>query len=164
MLEVISAVAAGIAILTAAAGVLRAVRRKLREGGQQKSADQHSYPVRLVCREANDFHPKSGYHEGLYLEVFNNSEDPVTIRGFGLDIEMRGPDEWHDDQLTHQHPADTFPVRLEPNDAVDGYIDVEALRDEIHARRESQFVIGWRPYVEVAGYGRAFSEIEPDTG
>jgi hypothetical protein len=86
----------------------------------------------------------------------------VTIRGFGLDIEMRGPDVWHDFQATHQYPVDIFPLRLEPHDGVDGYIDVEALRDEIHARGESSFVIGWRPYVEVVGYGQAVAEIEPD--
>jgi hypothetical protein len=163
MVEVISAVAGGIAILTAAWGAVRAARRKLRERRQRKEIKQPSYPVRLICREANDFHPSSGYHEGLYFEIFNESEKPVTVRGFGLDIEMRGPDEWHGYQLSHQHPADTFPMRLEPNDAVDGYIDIEALRDEIHGRGESRFLVGWRPYVDVAGYGQAFSEIEPDS-
>jgi hypothetical protein len=163
MAVTLGAIAASIAILTAIVRGLYWIYRKFRERRDQRAAPQPAYPVRLTCREANDFHPSSGYHEGLHIEVFNKSERTVTIRGFGLDIEMRGPDMWHDFQATHQYPADTFPLRLEPHDGVDGYIDVEALRDEIHARGESSFVIGWRPYVEVVGYGQAVAEIEPDS-
>lgn len=164
MAETLGALAAGIGILTGIAGVVRWVYRRFRKWRAQRTPAQPIYPVRLTCREANDFHPSSGYHEGLHFEVFNESERTVILRGFGLDIEMRGPAVWHDYQFTHQYPADAFPLRLKPHEGVDGYIDIEALRDEIYARGESSFLIGWSPYVEVVGHGQAVAEIEPDSG
>jgi hypothetical protein len=48
------------------------------------------------------------------------------------------------------------------NDGLEGVIDTEALTDEMYERGGSDYVVGWRAYVEVVGYGRKFVEIQDD--
>jgi hypothetical protein len=53
------------------------------------------FPVQLTCRSETDSHPGSGYHEGLCFQVFNLSDEPVRIKGFGLKLLMSSRnDEW----------------------------------------------------------------------
>jgi hypothetical protein len=97
MAEVLGAIAAAIAIV---AGVVKGggwARRKLRERKERNRAaeSEPEYPVRLTCSDADDYHPSVGFHEGLYIEVFNQSEKPVTIKSFGLDLTMHHQAEWH---------------------------------------------------------------------
>ena len=122
------------------------------------------YPVQFTCREDNGFHPSSGYHEGLFFEVFNESDKPVTVKGFGLEITLRTQAEWHEYDTSPPFAA----VHLsgsgpQPNDGLDGHINTEWLADEIWARGESDYVVNWRPYVELAGYGVKTVDIEKES-
>lgn len=161
MAEVLGAVAATIAIVTGAVKGGSWVRRKLRERKERTSAQSEpEYPVRLTCSDADDYHPSAGFQEGYYIEVFNHSEKPVTVKGFGLDITMQGQAEWHEHELARHHPPYNFPARLAPNDALDGYIDTDVLADEIYERGDHDYVVSWSPYVEVAGFGEKTVEAE----
>jgi hypothetical protein len=57
MAVTLGAIAASIAILTAIVRGLYWIYRKFRVRRPQQAAPQPAYPVRLTCREANDFHP-----------------------------------------------------------------------------------------------------------
>ena len=52
----------------------------------------------------------------------------------------------------------TIPGLLAPHDALEGVIDTEALSEELYPRAD--YLIGWQPYVELAGDGRKTVEIE----
>lgn len=170
-MEALGAIAAVIGIATAVikgGGWIRKkrVERKAVMAAQAREALQPTeppYPVRFTCRDETEFHPGSGYHEGLVFEVFNHSNNPVSVKGFGLDITMRTQDEWHEYEQARHHPPYEFPVRLVPHDALDGYIDTDALAEEIDMRGQSDCVLEWRPYVEVAGYGKKVVEVEKAT-
>ncbi|MDQ3767605.1 MAG: hypothetical protein M3346_09695 [Actinomycetota bacterium] len=161
VVPIIAGIVATVAALLKGGGWLR---KKLRERkarkGQRALAANPPYPVRLTCREETEFHPGSGYHEGLVFEVFNHSDKPVTVKGFGLDITMQGQAEWHEHELARHHPPYNFPARLAPNDALDGYIDTDVLADEIYERGDHDYVVSWSPYVEVAGFGEKTVEAE----
>src|SRR4051794_37968547 len=94
MAEVLGAIAAAMAIVGGFATGARWLLKKGRERKALKAENaraglpppEQPYPARLTCREETDFHPGSGYHEGLVFEVFNESDQPVTVKGFGLDI------------------------------------------------------------------------------
>jgi hypothetical protein len=167
MVELLGAVAAGIAIVTGGikgGGWLLAKRRERKalaaKAGASGWPTDPPYPVRLKCREQTEFHPQSGYHEGLVFEVFNESDKAVTVKGFGLDITLHSQDEWHDYEQARHYPPYEFPLRREPHDGLDGFIDTEALVDEIHTRGDSDYVVEWRPYVDVAGYGKHTVDLE----
>jgi hypothetical protein len=150
--KILAEAAAGIAILSAVAGSVKWAIAKSRQTKQKRelATAEEQYPVRLTCEERNDFHPASGYREGVFVEVFNIGDRPVTVKGFGLDLTLTGPQEWHEyiDVRSHQ-----FPVRLDPHDGLDGYIDTEAVADQICVDGQSDYAVGWKAYVDVAGYG-----------
>jgi hypothetical protein len=118
------------------------------------------FPVRLTCRGATDFDPRSGYHELLEFEVFNTTERVVTIERFGLDITMATTDEWHEFEQASAYPSRGFPLRLEPNDAIRGAIHIESLLDDIHTKPGT--LVGWEPCVDVGGYGRQTTTIQAE--
>lgn len=151
-------VAAG--IIAAARAAAKVFKRK-KEG---KATDPAAtYPVRLTCREHEEFHPSSGYQDGVILEVFNHSNKPVSVKGFGFKITMQDHhQEWPDYELARHFPPHEFPIRLAPNDGLEGYIQAEALAEDLYERGEADFVQGnWVPYVEVIGYGEMTGKIEP---
>jgi hypothetical protein len=111
------------------------------------------YPVRLTVRDHEEFHPSSGYQEGSRFEVFNESDEPVTVLGFGLKLTMQRGGEWHDYEQARHHPPYEFPYRLAPNDGLDGYIHHESLMDVLHERGDYEVLVATTPYVDVMGYG-----------
>jgi hypothetical protein len=166
-MEILGAIAAGLVVAAIAAGARFATnkvqaRRVLRRNQSQGDlpAPEPPFPVRLTCREETEFHPSSGYSEGLVFEVFNTSDQPVTVRGFGLDVTMHDHAEWHEYEQARHFPPYSFPVRLEPHDALDGVIDTEAFGDELYERGVKEQFVEWRPYVDVAGYGIGNVEID----
>jgi hypothetical protein len=98
----------------------------------------------------------------LVFEVFNLSDKTVTVRGFGLDCTYAASDEWHEYELARQHPARNFPVRLEPHNALDGFIETDFVADEIHERGNYKYFVEWKPHVDVAGYGVRHVEAQPE--
>lgn len=119
-----------------------------------------AYPVRLICRDETEFDPESGYHEFLYFEIFNHSNRTVRVKGFGLRIAMTGPhDQWNEYIQAHQHPLINFPARLRPNDGIEGYMDHEAVGDEMHERGLFDYAGHATPYVDVVGYGEHTAEV-----
>lgn len=161
MAEVLGAVAATIDIVTGGVKGGSWVRRKLRERKERKSAAQSEpeYPVRLTCSDADDYHPSAGFHEGYYIEVFNHSEKPVTVKGFGLDLTMHHQAEWHRYEYPIGYSHSSFPSRVEPNDGLDGYIDTEALADQIYLDGEKDDWIETHAYVDLIGFG--MKKIDP---
>ena len=112
------------------------------------------FPLRLTCRDETEFDPGSGYREGLQFEVFNHSDKTVRVRGFGLRLSMAGPGaDWVEYQQARQHPPIDFPVPLDPNDALEGYIDHESLGEDLHQRGLVEYVGESAPYVDVIGFG-----------
>jgi hypothetical protein len=170
--EVLFAIAAAVGILTGAltlaswiAGKRRdRKRRKAEQALAPRPPDEPTYPVRLTCREETEFDPDSGFHEGLIFEVFNESDKPVTINGFGLEITMQAQGEWHEYEQARHHPPHVFPVRLEPHDGLQGYIQPEAVVEDIHSRGRGDYVVDWSPYVDVLGYGKKAAEVKKATG
>jgi hypothetical protein len=120
------------------------------------------FPVRLTCRSETDFHPSSGYHEGLYFQVFNLSDKPVRIKGFGLKLLMSSRNgEWSETEQARSHPPVELPARLEPNDGLEGYLDSESLGDRLHEEGLSKALVDSHPYVEVVGFGQRTAKIVP---
>ena len=130
---------------------------------QQTLAANLPYPVRFTVREETDFHPSSVYHEGLVFDVFNHSDKPVTVRGFGVDITYATQDEWHEYEQARHHPPYDFPIRLAPHDGLDGSIETDALADEIAERGLDDCFVSWSPYVEVAVFGKKTVEVEKES-
>lgn len=169
--DILTALAASIAIIT---GLLKGgawLRKKLTEhkalrarGPQAALPSPASldepYPVRFACWGRTDFHPDSGYAEGLEFELFNASDNPVLVKGFGLEISIRANGDWHAYEQARTHPRRDFPVRLNSHEALDGYIDTEALVEELSDAPGR--VLDWDPYVELAGYGKQLTDIEPE--
>lgn len=118
------------------------------------------YPVRLTCVGKTDFHPSFGYHEYFEFEVFNTSDHPVTVRAFGLEFTMYTTDEWHEQELASRLPSVDFPLRLEPRDGVQGWIDVEALSEDMAVKRD--YIVAWHPFVDVPGHGKRIVDIKED--
>jgi hypothetical protein len=141
-------------------GVVNLIRR---QRAKRTIAAEAAYPVRFTSRDVTDFHPQSGYHEVRTFEVFNKSDKAVTVKGFGLHIVFEGQEDWDEFFQATVHPAPVFPVRLEPNDALDGYIHMESLGDELHGRGLLDRIVSIKPYVEIAGYGEHNVEAESDS-
>jgi hypothetical protein len=117
-------------------------------------------PVRLTCIHEDGFDPDSGPHEGLRFEVFNRSEKAVRIKGLGMKLWMSGPGgEWTEHEQARQHPPIRFPVWLQPNDGLEGYLDYESIADGLHDRGLMEQLGPSEPYVEVVGYGEVTGEI-----
>jgi hypothetical protein len=117
-----------------AAGILALIRAAWRwHSARVPAAVRDDFPVRLTCRSETDFHPSSGYHEGLSFEVFNHSDKAVRIKGFGLKLRLSGRNgEWFETEQTRSHPPLDLPSRLLPNDGLEGYLDSESLGDRLH--------------------------------
>lgn len=169
--EAVVAIVAGFVAI--ATGVVKGGGWLLKKGREKKARKQQQalaaqgsegaedrYPVRFTCREETEFHPGHGYRDGYVFEVFNHSEKPVTVNGFGLDLEMYLHDEWHEYEQAVTYPPVQFPRRLAPNDALEGSIDTEGLLDELHPRKEE--FRSWKPYVAVAGFGKKYVKPEKE--
>jgi hypothetical protein len=160
--------AALVAIATAGVKTIGWVAKKVRDrraiARGPAAALSGPYPVRFTCREHTEFHPSSGYREGLAFEVFNVTDQSVTVKGFGLEISMsHDQGTWHEDEHARRRPPLAFPIRLDAHDGVEGYIDTEEVSETLHDRGEGDFVVGWRLYVDLIGYGRSFAPIEKAT-
>lgn len=152
-----------IVTLTAAAiiALVKFGRGRLRSR-KPKANPAEDFPVRLTCRDETEFDPGSGYREGLRFEVFNESDNAARVKGFGLKLSMAGPGaDWIEYEQARQHPRIEFPVWLEPNDGLEGYIDHESLGDELHQRGIFEYLRESTPYVEVIGFGEHTTEITP---
>jgi hypothetical protein len=156
-MEFLLAVAVGVvvAIIVAvgrtASKSFKGWRAKRKAGPSSNSSDP--YPVRFTVDDYEEFHPSDGYQEGSRFEVFNESDKPVTVLGFGLKLTMRHGGEWHEYEQARHHPPYEFPFRLEPNDGLDGFIHYESLMDELHERGDYQALVATTPYVDVMGFG-----------
>lgn len=166
MVEILSAVAATVAIVTGGtklASWIKARREARRELERRAaSADaQPAFPVRMKCVERDDFHPQNGYHSIMQLEVFNHSDRPVSIKGFGLEVRLRQQASWTEDvRVRKAPPSFEWPVRLEPHDAIEGFIDTEGVAEDYATEGTREFVEETKPFVEVAGFGRLYVEPE----
>ncbi len=167
-MEIVPIIAGAVAILTGLvkAGSWIATKRRARKTLKAERAaaalppPAPRYPVRFTCRANEDYHPSSGYREILEFEVYNDSERPVTVKGFGLDVTMHAQSEWHEHEQAYRPGGQPLPIRLEPYEAIEGYIDTEALADEITERGEREYVVRWDPYLELAGHGKLIVEID----
>jgi len=97
-MEVVTVVATFVGILTGVATLVGLLSKKVKGRKARRlelalAADgpADSYPVRFRCREEEEFHPQSGFHEGLVFEVFNHSDHPVTVKSFGLETRSTAP-------------------------------------------------------------------------
>jgi hypothetical protein len=118
------------------------------------------FPVRLTCTHETAFDPGSGYHEGLQFEVFNHSDKPVRIKGFGLKLRMSGRNgEWFETEQARSYRPAGLPAWLQPNDGLEGYLDYECVGDRLHELGLNKQLAGTRPYVEVLGFGERTVEI-----
>jgi hypothetical protein len=131
-----------------------------RKSRKAEISAEPEYPVKLTCTDASDYHPSAGFHEGYKIEVFNHSDKPVTVNGFGLDLTLQGQAEYH----RYEHPIgysfSSFPIRVPPNDGLDGYIDAEALSDQVFLDGEADNWIKTEAYVDLIGFG--MKKIDPD--
>jgi hypothetical protein len=117
-----------------------------------------TYPVRFTVWSETEFHPGSGYHEGLAFEVYNQSDHPVTIKGFGLEVELlTSGNRWTDREFARAISPLSFPVRLAPHDALTGYVDTEYLGDRLYSEGHEQ--LASEPFVDVAGFGVRTTEV-----
>jgi hypothetical protein len=143
------------------AGILALIRLgwRWRRSRRPVSKPDDYFPVRLTCRSETGFHPSSGYHEGLGFEVFNHSDKPVRIKGFGLKLRMAGRNgEWFETEQARSHPPVKLPAVLRPNDGFEGYLDSESLGDRLHEEGLNKELVDSRPYVEVVGFGERTTE------
>lgn len=166
MLEILTAGAATIAILTGGfkSAHWMIARRRNRKALKQQAAAAPAppaYPVRLTCRNETEFHPSAGYREGFNFEVFNHSDRRVQVRHFGLEIKLHHQDDWYD-YITPRRPPPQyeFPVWLEPNEALDGFVDTESIADDYYEEGTHEYFVNWKPYVDVAGFGKHYVEID----
>lgn len=165
MAEIVPIIAGSIAILTAALGLVRfgwkkwAERKALKAQRRQEIVPgERAYPVRATCREETEFHPGSGYHDGLWFEIFNQSDHPVTVKAFGLDLTLQQQDEWHQQELARLDQGRQFPVRLDPHDGVEGGVSLTILYEDETVPWD--YVAAKDAFVEVVGFGRQVLEVQ----
>lgn len=134
-------------------------RRARKQAIEAASApDALQYPVRFTAWSETEFNPGSGYHSGLTFEVYNQSDHPVTVKGFGLEVELlTSGNRWTDREFARAAPALNFPVRLATHDALTGYVDTEHLGDRFYS--EGHEHLASKAFVDVAGYGVSSTEI-----
>lgn len=160
----------GLIVTLVGAGILAAIRWGYKRWEAEKEKEQASaavtteppYPVRLICEDVDDYDPRSGHHEGFRIEIYNESDKPVTVKGFGLDLTMAGPAEWHRYRNVVSRQPISFPMRLEAYDGIEGYIDAEGLADEIWSEGQDQNWKATHAYVDLIGHGKR--TIDPKTG
>lgn len=163
-MDILAIAAAVIASLIVAAiiALMRGARKHWQSRKSKpasRGAGTEEYPVRLTCKDVTEYAPGSGYREIMEIEVFNRSEKPVRIKGFGLKIAMTGPyNVWIEYVQAAQHPRVDLPVRLAPNDGLEGVIDHKSLGDEFHERGLFDFIGESTGYVDVVGFGEQTAE------
>jgi hypothetical protein len=155
-LTITGGVIAGVAVAVIV-GIWRLVSKRWtnRKGrSEDTAAAPAGYPVRLTCRDVTDYAPGSGYREIMEIEIFNHSETAVRVKGFGLKIEMTGPhDTWTEYVQAVTHPRIELPVRLVPNDGLEGVIDHESIGEDLYDRGIFDFIGESTGYVDVVGFG-----------
>lgn len=124
--------------------------------------DPAPYPVRLICEDASEFHPSAGFHEGFRIEVHNESDEPVQVKGFGLQLTMQAQGSWERHEAVSGHPHGSFPKWLSPRESFEGYVDAEALADQVFTEGDDRYWSATHAYVDVSGHGRRI--IDTTTG
>jgi hypothetical protein len=127
----------------------------------QVSKRERDLPVRLTCEDVDDFHPHHGFHEGYRIEVYNHTDEPVQIKGFGLVLGMTGQAPWEWIETPGGYPLSSFPRWLKPRESWEGYIDTEALGDTLHEDGVFDLVFSKHAFVDVSGYDREL--LDPDS-
>lgn len=111
------------------------------------------FPVQLTWEERSEYHPGAGFHEIMKFEVFNRTDHPVTVKGFGLDLTFEAQAEWHSYEQARDSPPVDFPAVLAPFEGLQGYIDAELLSDQVYSDGEDKYWRDTEAYVEVVGFG-----------
>ncbi len=143
-----------VALLTAAGIIFGWFAWLFRQFQQWRHRGPEPFPVRLTCKGDTDFHPSAGFREGVHIEVYNESGQAVHIKGFGLEFSMRAQGSWKREEFVSGHPRNSFPKWLRARESFDGYIDAEALSDQLYMEGENRYITKTHAFVDVSGYDR----------